>query len=211
MQRRNNYAGALGVLLLIAAMLIAAGNVCNAAPTSNVNVVNTPNVNVINTPTVNLAPGGSVGITGTPTVQVGNTLTNPVPVRNVNDALSPFQQRLLFNIDPGSTQGQADINVPAGKRLVIEHISARAQGPVGQKFFGSILLHSGPGAELAVHFVVFNFQGTFGGIDEYTASTPLRAYADVSFPSSSCSVTRSDLTGFALVDLSISGYLVDAP
>jgi hypothetical protein len=180
--------------LIVALLVITTGVGNSAAPTQNVNVVNTP----------------SVGIAGTPTVQVGNTPTSPVPVGNVNDARNPFQRRVAFDI-VGTTQGDAGIIVPAGKRLVIEHISARAQGPVGVKYFGSIQVVAWPGEQQAIHYLVFNFQGTFGDVDEYTASQPLRAYADVNVPPATFTVTRSDITGSSHIEMDISGYLVDVP
>jgi len=84
MMRLSNYRSVVCSLTLIAALLVFNPNVGDAAgpPTTSVNVVNSP--------IVNLAPGSSVGITGTPTVQVVNGAASPVPIR---DSDNPARQR----------------------------------------------------------------------------------------------------------------------
>jgi hypothetical protein len=76
----------------------------------------------------------SVGITGTPSVtianapsvRVANAPTAPVPVALVNEGSRvPFQQQSHITTDQ-SGMGSAVIAVPAGWRLVIEHINGFA-------------------------------------------------------------------------------------
>src|SRR5207244_995932 len=80
--------------------------IAQAAPSpSNVNVVNTPNVNVV------------------------NTTASPVPIRDVdNPARQPFHAEAVGEFADGAsiTGGILIPTVPAGKRLVIEHLSAFA-------------------------------------------------------------------------------------
>src|SRR5438067_10272556 len=57
--------------------------------------VGTTLVAIRGTPTVNLASG---------TVTVGNSLTSPVQVHNVNDATTPFEERLVLNSNQGNHQ-----------------------------------------------------------------------------------------------------------
>ena len=183
----------------------------NAIPTAAQGTTNIAgSVSVTNTPTVNLASGASVGINGTASVEVANTAANPLPLVNVNDARQPFQTRLTFNIDPGSTQNEAGFDVPAGKRLVIEHASARVQGPAGQQFVAQIQTRVFPnGSATGVHWLVLTHQGTFSGIDVFTSNHDMRVYAEPSVPNTRYIVTRTDLTGTAFAEATISGYLVN--
>src|SRR5437899_11619632 len=100
--------------------------IAQAAPSpTNVNVVNTPNVNVV------------------------NTTASPVPVRDVdNPARQPFQAEAMGGFaDGASTTGDIPIGaVPAGKRLVIEHVSAFGRMLPTQKVIngGSDVIWSDP-------------------------------------------------------------------
>jgi hypothetical protein len=57
--------------------------------------------------------------------------------------------------------------------------------------------------------LVLNYQGTFSGIDLYTASDSLKTHAEYSLPATIFIVTRTDITGTAFAEADISGYLVD--
>jgi hypothetical protein len=187
---------------LMAAAIIASKVLFAAPPDKDVNVVNTPDVNVLNTPDVNVA--------NAPDVNVTNDATSPVPVLNVNDAMEPFQMRLSFNINAGSTQNQIDLPVPVGKRLIFEHASSRVQGPTGQQYIAQIQTSVFPnGSTRGVHWLVLTLQMNIPGLDIYTASQPMRIYAEPSTPSSLFIVTRSTSTGTAFAEVTISGYLVD--
>ena len=169
-------------------------------------------VTVVNT-TASPVPTAAVGTTlvairGTPTVTVGNSLTSPVQVHNVNDATTPFEERLVFNIDPGNQQNHGSFAVPTGKRLVIEHISANTTGPSGQKFIAGLTTEVTGGGGL--NWLVLQFQGTFplgtGPVDVFTLSQSMHVYTE-SPPI--FIVTRTDITGSATADATISGYLVN--
>src|SRR5437870_13576858 len=69
-------------------------------------------------------------------VNVVNTTASPVPVRDVdNPARQPFQAQAVGGFaDGASTTGDITIGpVPAGKRLVIEHVSVFGAMLSGQK------------------------------------------------------------------------------
>jgi hypothetical protein len=69
--------------------------------------------------TVGLAPGASV--------RIDNTVTNPVPVSNVNDAIQPFQPSNICFGPSGSGGCTVTIfTVPAGKRAVVEYFNGFA-------------------------------------------------------------------------------------
>jgi len=82
------------------------------------------NVGITGTPGVTAAQGGTwnVGITGTPNVNVANHVT----VKNVDEkGRNPYMQTTFQNC--GTNSGLCDLYfpaVPAGKRLVVEHVSA---------------------------------------------------------------------------------------
>jgi hypothetical protein len=74
----------------------------------------------------------TVGISGTPTVQVASSLTNPVFVRDVNSVAQPFRIELL-GID--MIANPVSFTVPA-KRLVIQDVSVGATVlPLGARGF----------------------------------------------------------------------------
>jgi len=76
------------------------------------------------TGSVNSTVTGTVGLASGASVRVNNTVTDPVRVRNVNDAIQPFQANASCN---GTGGCDATIfNVPAGKRAVIEYFSGDA-------------------------------------------------------------------------------------
>src|SRR5262249_44543861 len=90
-------------------------------------------------PAGTLAPGTTVGIDqSNNTVQVGNTATNPVIGRDVdNPARNAFLENQTIKLDSGfpNVTIQPTFTIPTGKRLVIEYISANCQSvPAGQGF-----------------------------------------------------------------------------
>src|SRR5438552_13850372 len=128
--------------------------IAQAAPyPSNVNVVNTPNVNVVNTP------------------------ASPVPVRDVdNPARQPFHVEAVAGFaDGASTTGGILIPaVPAGKRLVIEHLSVSAHALHGQRMIGGKVYFDEGDPELKRFScgVVWHAQGSNadGSLDYFVAS-----------------------------------------
>ena len=62
-----------------------------------------------------------MGITGTPSVSIATT----VPVRNIDEkGRNPYQQSGVTGCGASGLCDLAFAQVPAGKRLVIEHVSA---------------------------------------------------------------------------------------
>ena len=82
-------------------------------------------VKVINNPANPVPVNGTVTISGTPSVAINGT----VAVRNIDGPLEPFRAlyRAKFLLEPGSAYDLL-YTVPAGKRLVIEHISFLSEG-----------------------------------------------------------------------------------
>ena len=170
--------------------------IARAAPSpSNVNVVNTPNVNVVNTP------------------------ASPVQVRDAdNPARQPFHAEVRGGFaDGASTTGDITITtVPAGKVLVIEHVSVFGAMLPGQKMVRArlIIRWSTPGGPLVLRPpLVIRPQGSNadGTRDYFVASEPVRFYAGdglVTWEAERDSVAGTNVAG---IDINCDGYFVDCP
>jgi hypothetical protein len=188
----------------------------------DVNVVNTPSVNVVNTPTVQLAGTSTVQVSGTTNVHVQNDSTTPVVVQDVSTPKrTPFQAAPGFPTPPflDNNPVSAPIAVPAGKRLVIEHVSARAVLPFGAQtpvvFFSLFTTVGGVTVEHVMNVPqVFLFNcGSCGGVTEAinSISQEMKLYADagttVQATAFSFGITGSPID----INFAVSGYLEDAP
>ena len=164
--------------------------IAQATPSpSNVNVVNTPNVNVV------------------------NTTASPVPVRDVdNPARQPFEAQGMGGFaDGASTTGDITITtVPAGKVLVIEHVSVFGAMLPGQKMVRARVMYR---FSVFGHSVVISAQGSNadGSSDYFVASEPVRFYAGsglVFWEVERNSVAGTNVAG---IDINCDGYFVDCP
>ena len=167
-------------------------------------------VTVVNTPTVSVQQSGKwvVGLNDTPTVKVS---APPAAMeRPILDSFVPYVKTVSFNIESGTTQNNASIAIPEGKRLIIEFISARAQGPAGQKFIAQIQTSvARTESPRGIYWLVFFPQGTFSTIDVFTASQPTHIFAEPVYPPVQFVATRTSLTGTAFVEATITGRLVN--
>ena len=131
------------------------------------------------------------------------------PISAAVDTMQPFLKTINFDIPAGTTQGNIPITIPDGKRLVIEYVSVRAQGPTGQKFIAQIQTNVAHTESLRGKiWLVFFYQGTFSGIDVFTASQPMHVYAEPNTPPALFVATRTDIIGSAFIEATISGYVV---
>jgi hypothetical protein len=130
------------------------------------------------------------------------------PPQGADDAKQPYQRFMVLTLDPGEPLDNISFAVPAGKRLVLEQASAIAVTPVGQKVSLSVAT-TGGGLNGRAWFVLTP-QGTFSGFERFTTTQPLRMYADAS-RDVNFQATRSDSTGAATLNISVTGYLVDTP
>jgi hypothetical protein len=186
--------------------------------TSNVRVVNTPAEPVPTSATGTTTVAGTVGATqsGPWSVDVTNTAASPVPFRDVdNPARQPFRAQVVAGFaDGASITGNITIaTVPAGKRLIIEHVWAFAKIPVGQKVIeGGVVLEDDPHATAIAHFR-WDGQGTNAGgtLDYFVASDAVRVSANPG--PTQCFAERDNVTGASpdSVTFTISGYFVDCP
>jgi hypothetical protein len=217
-----------GLILFVSAIAfslpqIGHANFTAAASDKDVVVINTPaqavpvavqgtaNVSVANTPTVNAKQSGAwtVGISGTPTVEIDNAAGSAIAVRDVDrPTAQPFQYEAVVTVEDGFQGGNAAIPVPSGKLLVIENVSAHGSAPDSQRIQTfSINTHVAPDNVLRPHYLQFTKQDTGFNSYEYTVSQQTRIYADT--PSASAYVFRATSSGTATFRFVVSGYFVN--
>jgi hypothetical protein len=122
------------------------------------------------------------------TVRLPNTATNPLPVTVVNPGADsgrrPFQARVFVN---PTNEGVAvtTLTIPAGKRLIIEHVSAIARNQEGLRMevnFFTYLDSNGDGVgdimDITFHRLTMTEQGTFAGTAVATANHKMLVFAD---------------------------------
>lgn len=184
-------AGAAIVALLLAVPLPA------APPDKEVKVINTP------------AEAVPVEVQGTPSVTVGNALSQPVPTRSVDDpALQPVQRTGLLIFAAGEQiKEQTLYTVPAGKRLVIEEGSVRAQlfDGVSQ----AMVFVRSTGGGLGGHYVPLTSIGVIDGMGTVLLGTELfRGYADAG-TNVDVSITINTAGGSgARIEVTFTGHLI---
>ena len=209
----------LSVLVaLVAASLMAQNTAAKAA--DPVNVVNTPSVNVVNTPTVQLAGTSTVQVSGTTNVKVQNDSSAPVPVQDVSKPKrTPFQINQNFGPLPfvNNSLASVAITVPTGKRLTIEHVSARAQADVGTQTTPIVLFSiSTTVAGVSVeHFLdvsqVFTFNSAGIQQSHHVISQAIKLSSDPGPTVQVIALATSQTGHITDINFAISGYLEDAP
>lgn len=189
---RADAQGGPGVTIVSPLPLPVTGTV-NASQSGawNVGLQGTPNVNVANVPSV----------------LVGNSNTNAVWIRDVNEARQPTQGGGSMTIDSGKISESASIySVPAGKVLVIEHFSAECSMPAaGVAMMARIFTIAGGIAKS--HGLPLS-PPSIAPITFTSVGSPVRLYADPS-TTVGAAVFRTHEAGAAGCDVSISGHLVD--
>lgn len=213
---------ATGLALCVCMLALTGARSSNAAPPPDKDVV------VVNTAaqpvpvavqgtatiagTVSLASGSSIGINpSSNTVQLGNTVDNPVMVRDVdNPARQPFQEEFAITLPDNFGGENATFMVPLGKRLVIEYVSARGFVPAGQTLTFSIRTRQGNTPNGVVHYLVSTEQGFSGTSTGFVAGQVMRLYAD---PGTQVLVRagRNPATGTGNAFIAVSGHFVDVP
>lgn len=142
-------------------------------------------------------------------VVVANGAADPVLVRNVHDAVQPFQSLLNMDFPSGTnTRTLTAFVVPDGKRLVLEYVSANASIPTGQ--LAQVRVSTSLGGMPVSHKLVMFRQLVTSGNDQFSAAQSLRLYADPGTPvQAQCA--RNSAAGTASAQFTFSGYLVDLP
>jgi hypothetical protein len=123
----------------------------------------------------------------------------------VDTEAEPFQQTVTRDstADPVAV---IQIGVPAGRVLVVEHVSARASVPIGQQVTGSVTCQ-GQDLGLADRSLIFKDHGAFGAVSAFAATQVMRCFASgaggILF-----GIQRNSSTGLMTdIDVAISGHL----
>jgi len=131
----------------------------------------------------------------------------------------PFQVRIFASPTGTGTESQS-LPIPAGKRLVIENVSAVAKCPEGLRmeinFF--CYLDNGDGVgdfgDITFHRIALTDQGTFNGTATSTANHRVLVFADevigtAHFGLGISARLTGTATGFVQAQVTFSGYLED--
>ena len=174
---------------------------------------NPQNVKVVNAAADWLAPV-PVHSVDTSNVNVANTASSPVPVRDVdNPARQPFHAEAVGGFADGAsvTGGLLIPTVPAGKRLVIEHVSVFGAMLPGQKMVRARVMYR---FSVFGHSLVISAQGSNadGSSDYFVASELIRFYDNDGLPVA-WEAERDSSAGanVAGIDINCDGYFVDCP
>jgi hypothetical protein len=139
--------------------------------------------------------------------------TGAVAVKEANDARQPFQREVqLIFISAFEAFGiEAFPAVPAGKRWVIESVSADSGVPAGRKLMEVILQPTANGVQTLHHLTPTNVGvHPLTGNQLFLVTQSVRLYVDGGTKLSAYAICDSNsCTGY--VNLSVSGYLVDVP
>jgi hypothetical protein len=143
---------------------------------------------------------GAVTLSDTPTVNVQNTASTPLLITSEPPEL--FQKSGFFILEDGQQGGLSLVDVPAGKRLVLQYVSAE----------------TGLNGASITHITVTSGQGTGGpkvflpltlnGPDNKAASGLVQLILLNTF---AVTATRSSSMGAARVEWTLSGYLTEIP
>ena len=145
---------------------------------------------------------GNLSVAGNVTVDS----STPVGVTSADDpGRMAFTDQRLITILSGSFSAIATIDVPAGKRLVITHVSGEIVLPTGQRP-RTIALNVHTGGSNAVHRLVPTFTAPTPIHDYFAFSQNAMIYAEDQF---TYEVLRNTTGGEADAFVQISGYLID--
>jgi hypothetical protein len=155
-----------------------------------------------------LIPTVSIAAPSLP-VHIMNSSSQPIPVSDIdNPARQPIQQLFNFSFDPTQgTNGQSFV-VPAGKRLVIEYVSAAIALEMGL-IVDAVVTTTVNGIEGGHHLIPTSMGPAWGFPLSYLISKEIRVYAD---PGTKVQFSITDnLTGNGGAWGTISGYLITIP
>lgn len=199
------------VIAAIAALVVSSWGFAQGVPNPRPGA-STP-VQVVNGPSNPVPVTGTIGLTGNANVTVTNAPSNPLPVvtLNANDsALNAFQKRVLFGA--GNPAADMQFTIPAGKRLVIQSIAAEVTIATGQR--PEVFLALVFDGKTTTLYVPLTFAATDSGEgkDYYQGLHATRFFADggTTVLVSASPIAFSPVNS-VLIDMTVSGYLVDMP
>lgn len=189
-----------------------------AGGSAPVNIVNTP-LPVQGTVAATQTGTWNVGITGTPSVNIGtptvnlgtgNSATNPILVRDLDNAARIAKvMETDLSVPHGTTNAVTTFSVPSGKVFVVETIFVRATVPTGSQPVADMEFFTG--GSFATVLFPFVFQGTRTPFsqDLYVASIPVRIYLEPeSSPLLNAQLLNESATADSSFSIILSGYQV---
>ena len=156
-------------------------------------------------------------------VKVTTSTADPLAVKVV-PGRTPFQVR-MFASPLGNGNDGVNYPLPAGKRLVIENISAVARIPEGFKVEAALYSYLdsnadgvGDVSDITFHRIAFIDQGAFGGTQILAANHPVKIFADEQIGTSHYALSLqarlnalAPTGSFVQIQVTVSGYLEDLP
>src|SRR5262245_36101132 len=169
------------------------------------------------------APNAAIDSTNN-SVGIANSPSDPSVVKVVKDPAvkRPFQVRVTV-LPVGLGFSSQFLAIPAGKRFVIENVSALGRCPEGLRMevnFFSYLDNNGDGVtdseDLTFHRIVLTDQGTFDGTAISSANHKVLVFADGQIGPYPLGIhlqarLNGTATGSAQAQVTFSGYLEDLP
>jgi len=211
MKKRNIYT-AVRSAILFTFVLVLTNSLFAQSETKKDSVLSaSPSTNI---QTVNAQQSGAwtVGIDATRnTVQVANSVENPVPVTIVGVSRQPLQRTISLSIFAGgpSSSTETFYAVPDGKRFVIENVSASAEIPAGESVQLMFLTNTtNTTGNSAYHMIALTPQGTFGSSAVFMANHKTLVYGAGRIW---LRARPTWLAGTGYASLVLSGYLEDLP
>ncbi|MDM7921246.1 MAG: hypothetical protein QUS14_03015 [Pyrinomonadaceae bacterium] len=169
---------------------------------------------------------GQTGATKTTAVKVTNTDAEAVPVKIIPmaDGRKAFQARVI--VQPTANGfSSALLQIPAGKRLIIENVSVITRSPEGMYMetnYNTYIDNNNDGvgdiADITFHRVVLADQGAIDGVQMATANHKVLVFADEQIGTGHFGVqVQARLNGalptggFAQAQYTFSGWVEDIP
>ena len=179
------------------------------------------------TQTVNAQQSGSWTVGLDParnTVRLANSEGDPLPVKVISNGggRKAYQKRVTFDVGVGNNQGGLSFPVPAGKRFVIEHMSAEVRLPQGIQPYLHMFTYTDDGdgvfnpADSGNQRFVLVQQMNSAGLTIWTANHKVVAYLDENIGGTQINHTVAlEVSGSVSLpskaDLTFTGYLEDLP
>lgn len=199
-------------------------NAVKLDPANNgVTVSNTPNVSVTNSPIVRLdASANEVRIDDSAnTVKIDNSATTPLYVKDVSQIRTPAQTERSLTLSDGEGDvsvgvvppGANSMQVPVGKTLVVTSVSLIANVPSDQRLYETNLLWYSPSSP----YITSRLSLTGGDCEPIAAgwNRVAKSFSGEWYVPEGSSLTfdvrRSATAWDVTMELSVNGYLVDAP
>jgi hypothetical protein len=172
---------------------------------------------------ITVSPAGNTITVAAPNVLTrvahDNTLTgegtaaSPLSIVQSASQIQPIHEQVDLLIDDGVNNTNSVIyTVPAGKRLVIEHVSSSCLMPLADDFISELFISAVPsqGVNSRRHSLVPFLIGSSTAGKVFNASTPMKLYAH-SNTEVRATVFRTSFSNVTSCRMSISGFLVDLP